>query len=248
MKSISPQLSVPDDRVESEVRSANQQVNRGASLNHYYEGYTRPDNLLMLPGSFQSKVVRRFVVLVPTESFSTVDYSYEIGRYILPDTSLMFMARVTKLDQELIVRRELILLEIMFRSRHPKVQSRLVTNLAWKDALKEIWQEGDLIICLEDHKVQHFLVWSISLGKKIFSELRVPVLLYQDIHVWGRTPFQKAARELAAWALVIGTILLFTMFLIQIDRSITGWMGRVFICLTVIVEGFLIWKINDIFN
>ena len=145
-------------------------------------------------------------------------------------------------------RRYLALLESIARSPLLHVQTRLVTGKPWLEVVQEIWRDGDLIICLDDHMAQQFLVWPVSLGRKIFTGLNVPVLILQDIHTWSRSPFQNFIHEISAWVSFTGTIFLFALLQIQIDHFVGGWLGRVVLCLTVIVEFFLIWKINQLFN
>ncbi len=248
MKSIISRLPAQTDLIESNIKPDDLGIKQEMFPSRYYDKFIRPGNLLMLPEAFQATAVKRFIILVPAESFPTSNLSFNIGRYTLPGMSLLFLAMVTDPDQELTIHRQLAFLVNTARSPILQVGSRLVTNGTWIEAVKEVWREGDLIICLEDHKVRQYLVQSIGLGRKIFATLHVPILILQDIHILSQSSFQNAVREVVSWLLFILTILFFTLLQIQIDQANTGWQGNVLLCLTLIMEYYVIWKINAFFN
>ena len=246
MKSIISQSSLQADSFAINARPFDDlRINQEVVASPFYEQFKRPGAQCLLPKAFQAKAVHRFVILVPNGSFSISNLSFTIGQFTLPGTSLLFVAKPTEPDQELTICRQLALLVNMADFPGLQVRSRVIKNGSWQEAVKEIWREGDLIICLEDHKVRQNLLGSIPLGREIFSTQQVPVLILQDIHILGQSAFQKVVREIVTWALFLGIILLFSMLQIQIDHANSGWQWSVLECMTVIVEIYVIWKINE---
>lgn len=248
MKSINIPLSVP---VDPRIDDATSEDHSGERTNYpyaEYEKFRRPGTLLLLPEKKPTSAVKRYVILVPVESFPVADFLFQVYQYTPPGMTLLFVMRFSDPDQEMVARRQLILMENMARSPRLQVHSLIVFKEPWIKIIKGIRREGDLLICLEDHQDQQFLVRRIPLGRKIFLTFQVPVLIHRGIHLWERSPFQKTIREIAAWFSFIVTIGLFTVLQVKVDQSLTGWLGRLFLCLTLVVEFFLIWKINTFFE
>ncbi|MBN1665495.1 MAG: hypothetical protein JW862_00335 [Anaerolineales bacterium] len=248
MKTNHIPLSVLADHPAVGARADDQEVE---GLDYSYTDYgtfRRPFTQLLLPENKPVAAVKRFIILVPAESFSVSDFLFQVNQYTPPGMTLLFVTSVTDPDQEMVARRQMILMENIIRSPSLQVHSRIVYNQSWSKAIKEIWREGDLIICLEDHQDWQFLFTMTSLGRKIFSAFHVPVLIHQGIHLWERPPYLKTLREIAAWFSFIATISLFSFLQITVNQSLADWPGRLFLCLTLIVEFFLIWKINEFFN
>jgi hypothetical protein len=55
-------------------------------------------------------------------------------------------------------------------------------------------------------------------------------------------------RDIMASVSFLVAILLFTLLEIKIDQALDGWAGRIVLILTVLVEFFFIWKINEFFG
>ncbi|MEM5773456.1 MAG: hypothetical protein AAGU05_00535 [Anaerolineaceae bacterium] len=213
-----------------------------------FERFRRPGTQLLLPANMTAAGVKRFVILMPAESFSVVDFMFRVNQYTPPGMALLFVTRVANPDQEMVARHQLILVENMIRSPLIQVQSQIAVHQPWMKIIKEIWREGDLIICLEAHQDPRFLFQMTSLGRKIFSAYQFPVLLHQGIPLWDRPAHQKTLREILAWLLFLGTIGLFSYLQVQVDQSIHDWVGQLLLCITLVVEFFLILKINEFFN
>jgi hypothetical protein len=206
--------------------------------------FALPNTVFLLPKSFQFSAINRLLILVPPESFSTAQLSSMISRYTLTGTSILFVSLATNPDQLFLAQHHLTLLENSARSPFFEVGSQLFTNGTWLQIVKEIFREGDLILCLQDHKYHKPFSRSVPLGEKISQEFNLPVLIQQDVEIWSQNSSERAAHGVVSLILTLVVILLFTGLQIQINQSIIGWIGWVLFWLVLIVEFVLILILN----
>lgn len=248
MKSMSLPLSVPVEHADSAIRPEEQPAAQEDIPYETYEKYQQTDTLFLLPEEYQVSPFKRFLILLPNENFSAPDLFLALSRYTAPGISLLFVTRVTDPEIEPSVRRQVLILENMAHSSRLQSQSYCISEGSWSHVIQEMWRVGDLVICLEDHKVPSLLIGSTSIGRKIAAQLNVPVLIHRGIHTWEPAPFQKTIRDIMASVSFLVAILMFTLLEIKIDQALDGWAGRIVLILTVLVEFFFIWKINEFFG
>ncbi len=126
MKSISIPLAAPAKPLEGDARAEDQHVEGEKYSFADYSQFHYPGTQLFLPEKKSLAVVKRFVILVPSESFSVADFLFQIHQYTPPGMTLLFITRVANLDEEMTARRQLILMENIARSPRIQVQSRIV--------------------------------------------------------------------------------------------------------------------------
>jgi hypothetical protein len=64
----------------------------------------------------------------------------------------------------------------------------------------------------------------------------------------SQTPTKKKRREVVTWVVFILLISFFTFFQFQIYQYSSAWIGKIFLSISVIVEFYLIWIINNYFG
>ncbi|PKO16084.1 MAG: hypothetical protein CVU39_08630 [Chloroflexi bacterium HGW-Chloroflexi-10] len=221
---------------------------KGEIRSQIFDRFNQPNSYLLLPEISDSVAIKRLIVLVPAASFSASEFSSKLRLFLLENSTILFISIITDQEQELLARRQLLFLEQMSRSSKIKVHTKLVPQESWVKEIECITQPGDLILCSENHFERQSIRNPVSVGREISSKLHLPVLVLQNIDFIRQTPTKKKGRELIAWIVFFLVISFFTFFQFQIYQYITGWIGTMFFSVTVIIEFYLIWKINKIFS
>ena len=247
MMKISPENSfTTTGSIATQAAGGPVSISRPSSPADDLINFDQPGVIPLFPESDTLSSIRRLVVLVPPDPFPVLELCKKIDRYTRPDMTILFVAQVNDFDQEVTAGRQIALLENLVWSPKLEIRSLLLRHTNWISAIKDTWCEGDLIFCLEDHKVQHLLFHSVSLGRKISTDLCVPVLLDQEIPVQSQSAWRKTVREFSAWASFAAIVALFSFLQIQTDRAVSGWLDPVLLLLSMIVEVGLIWTVNAV--
>ena len=215
---------------------------------HILDRFTQPNSYLLLPGTSDLVEIKRLIIIVPAAPFPASEFSSNLGLFLLENSTLLLISIVADQEQALLARRQLLFLEKMSRSSKIQVQTKLIPQESWMKEIEDITQPGDLILCLEKHLERQSFRKFVSVGREISGKLHLPVVMLQNIESISQTPIKKKERELAAWVIFILLISFFTFFQFQIDQNSTGGIKNLFLSISLVIELYLIWRLNKYFS
>ena len=208
-------------------------------------GLGTPGDYLLVPENRSYPVTRRLVVLVPASSFDVARLGVTIGKIALPGKlSILFLALASDPELDSSIQRRLSTLAWLAKDRQVETSARLVYRENWIQALKEILREGDLVVCLGDRRTPAPFFPGKALAPRLVAVLRIPVYVLTGIYVDQGIGKRGRWRNLLIWVSAIAVLILFGVFQVFIERNLGGFMSTLAISLSVILEVFIIFKLN----
>ena len=209
-------------------------------LNRFQEDH------LVLPAGLPLEPIRRLLVLIPENDFDENKLSQSIWNLAAPGALAVSIVALSSLPSaENFLRRRLATIATNTRDSSVRVSTKILPGNNWIQAVKDILQPGDLVICLENHVIINWGVIRRPVGIEISSSLNIPVYMITGFRL-GPTVYRSWVKEAATWLVAFGIIGLFTWLQILIDQAIQGWQSDLILIITVIFEALLIWKLHEI--
>lgn len=197
-----------------------------------------PDLLLLPP-------IRRLVVLVPAGEID----EYALARRIwqlasCSELDVLYLALSPNADQVFYQRRRLISLAAQSAYPHIRTDISVCSEKNWSKALRQTIKSGDLLVCLaEDHTPG--ILQRKAVGERLAASLGVPVYEFGDLQVKPAPPSQFWIKNVLGWGVSIALIAVFFWVQLGIDRSSDRPQSIILASLSVMVEVYLLWKINE---
>jgi hypothetical protein len=204
-----------------------------------YQLSVTPDALTLVEGQ-PLPAASRLLVLVPGPATS-IELANRIWSLAATkkEVEVLFMGAAWENNDLYTMRRLLATLAAATRDQQVRVETRLATGKNWLQAIRAVWQPGDLIIC---HREQAITAWGfqrLPLAEAIAVTFQTPVYVLTG-HYPERPPAQPP------WRVTTGRLLRFLLpFLIIagsfglqlfIGKSFTNWLYDVLMILSVAVE------------
>jgi hypothetical protein len=198
-----------------------------------------PDDLLMAP-------IRRLVVLIPPGEIDERSLARRV--YQLASSSqnnVIYLAMDPENEQYPFQRRQLASLASLTTGKDVYTEVKLCGEKTWFQALDKILVPGDLLVCLADHPVYDYFILRRKLGERLAGHVTVPVYLLNGLKV-GRAPHtQQAIKEIEAWIAFFVLLVSFFALQVGIQRSTDKPATTILLCISVLVEVYFLWKINE---
>ena len=224
-----------------------------APLHVLFPGYGREvhnryqEDRLVLPEGFTLAPIQRLVTLVPENDFDENKLSQRIWNLAALGTlSVSFVALYSVKVAEHFLRRRLATIAANTRDRSVRVNTKFVPGNNWIQAVKDILQPGDLVVCLEHHKITNWGVVRRPIDLVISSSLNIPVYIITGIRLDPTSFVVSWVKEVAVWLVAIGIMGIFAWLQILIVQTIQGSESNILLMITVIFELLLIWKLHEI--
>ena len=203
-------------------------------------------DVFLIPDNLPATPIQRLVVLIPPgdideQSVARRAYQLASGSH----NNVLYLALDPRGEQAPFRRRQLASIASLTTGKEVNAEVRLCLEKTWFHALEKILAPGDLLVCLADHLIYDYFFLRRKLGERLADHVSVPVYLANGLNV-GRTPeTQQVAREMVAWTAFFILLVAFSVLQVNIQRSTEKPVSTIMLCLSVLVEIYSLWKINE---
>lgn len=209
------------------------------------EAALRKDTIL-IPDRIPVTPTRRLVVLVPP---GEVDERTLVRRIwqLAANSSLSVLYLAIEPDDLYLASQRRRLSGMASLTSSPEVRARASVSpeKSWPRALESTLHPGDLLVCLAGHTIRGHFVRRRKLGEILVERVAVPVYLIGDLKI-GLSPMQQQRiKSIQAWTASFTLIVAFFGLQVELNRSISGTMSTFLLCLSVLAELYILWKINQ---
>lgn len=171
--------------------------------------------------------VRRLVVLVPDQGADGVDLARQIWALAEPcELPVLFLCALKGGDaREAAARLRLATLAAQVRDDHIAVNTIVMSNRSWVVAVRQQWQDGDLVLCCADQTVPTVYGGRQLLCHVLESALGIPVFVLAGLYTEAPAapgPWNDRLARYVHWALLAALVIAFSVAEVQADQSIIG--------------------------
>jgi hypothetical protein len=192
----------------------------------------------------------RLVVLIPNGEFNDQEFSLKIGKLGQQSRrNILFLGLASYPAQDSLLRRRMANLSAYTCSAAKESSYRLIYRADWLEALREVLQADDQVVCLEDHFIPGRFFRSVRLAQQIKGSLDTPVCMVKGIPI--QTDRQQKwwrLREILAWISLLLTILLFLFIQIRLTQAYPGMLGTILGAISVVMEFGAVLFLNTLFD
>lgn len=188
---------------------------------------------------------RRLIVLVPIEDVDAFHLSRRVWQ-LAACSGLSVLYLALPLDEHPAVSLHRRLAELAALTSDKSVQARWMVGGAksWRQALENVLQPGDLLVCLAGQRSAGWINRHLLLGEQMAKLLSLPVYLLGDVPLAVKQP-PEWKKELLGWVTSIALIAGFFVLQVNIDRTALRPVSTLILCLSVVVEIYLLGKVNE---
>jgi hypothetical protein len=204
------------------------------------------EDFMILPVRPPVTPTRRLVVLVPGGELK----EDELGRKIWllaskASLEILYVALSPDLEFAALLKRRLITLAASTTYANVRANTKILNSNNWAKVLEEVVRPGDLLVSIARHQAPYRFIGRKSLGEVVSTSFNLPVYMLGGMQV-GQLPLQSnMVKSFVGWSLSIATIIAFGVFQIGFGGTTSDPEKTILLCLSLIIEGFLIWKINE---
>ena len=203
-------------------------------------------DVILIPDDLPMAPIRRLVVLIPPGEVDERSLARRV--YHLASSShnnVIYLAIDPESEISPLQRRQLASLASLTTGKDVYIEVKLCAEKTWFQALDKILGPGDLLVCLADHPVYDYFILRRKLGERLAGHVTVPVYLLNGVKV-GRAPHtQQAIKEIEAWIAFFVILVSFFVLQVGIQRSTDKPAATILLCISVLVEVYFLWKINE---
>jgi hypothetical protein len=198
-----------------------------------------PDDLLIAP-------IRRLVILIPSGEIDERSLARRVYRLASAShNNVLYLAMDPENERSPFQRRQLASLASLTSGKDLYIEAKLCVEKTWFQALDKILSPGDLLVCLAEHPIFDYFFLRRRLGERLAGHVSVPVYLLNGLKV-GRSPHtQQTIIEIEAWFAFLVLIVSFFVLQVGIQRSTNNPATTYLLCMTVLLEVYFLWKINE---
>ncbi len=188
---------------------------------------------------------RRLVVLVPDDDLDEACLARRVWQ-LAACSCLRVLYLALPPDQPGAVSPQRRMAELAALTSDRSVQAQGVASEAsnWRQALENILQPGDLLVCLAGQPAVGRVKRHLLLGVQIAETFARPVYLLGNVPLALKQP-SSHTREILGWVISIALIAGFFVLQINIDRTALRSVSTLFLCLSVVAEIYLLGKVNE---
>jgi len=188
----------------------------------------------------------RLVILVPGQGLEALALAQWLASPVsLHRPSILFLSVVQSLNEEPCARLQLSDLIALTSGFLVKIESELILEKNWVDAVCEVWQPGDLVICYAGQTISIPGGTRYPLGVALSNRLDAPVFALTGLY---REPLRRPrtrATEVAWWGVALALVAAFGVLQAWISQHVMGWANQILLILSVLAEVGLLWIWNQ---
>jgi hypothetical protein len=203
-------------------------------------------DVILIPDDLPVTPILRLVVLIPPGDIDEHSVTRRVYQLASGSRSnVLYLAMAPQDDQAPFQRRQLASLASLTTGKDVYAEIKLCTEKTWLQALKKILTPGDLLVCLADHPVFDYFFLRRKLGERLARHVTVPVYLVNGLKVGRAHHTQQVVKEIEAWTAFLVLLVSFSVLQVGIQRSTDKMVTTIMLCLSVLVEIYFLWKINE---
>jgi len=200
---------------------------------------------LLVPDQLPPVPTRRLIVLVPAGEIDEHALARRVWQLAAcSGLSVLYLALSPDADQVSYQCRRLVNLAALTTYPRVRADTNVHTEKNWSKVLRRTLQPGDLLVCLAEDRTPGFFQRQ-ALAKWLAMELSVTVYQLGDLQVKPALPSHNWIKDVLAWVTSITLIASFFWLQVGIDRSSAGSQATILLYLSVLIELFSLWKINE---
>jgi hypothetical protein len=204
------------------------------------------DDILIIPDNIPLTPTRRLVVVTPAGEVNENKLARRVWQLAAgSNLDVLYVGQASDDLQITLQRRRLV--GLTSKTTNGKVHARLkiTTEKNWQKTFTAICEPGDILVFLENHRTRSRILRRKPLGEALAISAPVPVYLMSGLKV-GQSPYVRHQEiEILAWIVMLMMLMAFTALQIAIDRSTSGAISTLLLCMSVLFEIYLLWKINE---
>jgi len=108
--------------------------------------------------------------------------------------------------------------------------------LTWVKGVKEIWQEGDMLVSLSGQTIKQGLRKRAPLENVLVSSLKVEIVLLKGIFQETTAQNERKMHPTLYWLGILTIIGLFARFEVAITQVANNWVGQLLFIFILLVE------------
>ncbi len=202
-------------------------------------------DVLLVPDQFPPVPTRRLIVLVPTGDIDEHALARRVWQVATcSGLGVLYLALSPYPDQVSYQRRRLASLAALTAYPNVHADTRVHSDTKWSQALRHSLKPGDLLICLAKDRTWGFFRRQ-ALGEQLAADLGVHVYEFGDLQVKLSPPSQYWKKNVLAWIASITLMAAFFWLQVGIERASDSPRSTILLCLSVLVELYGLWKINE---
>lgn len=195
------------------------------------------------PSHAPLRSTRRIVVLVPDGSLDEIALARRVWQLASSASlNVLFLGLSPDLERAAPVRRRLALLASAVQQDDVNARMSVVVGSNWRQAVGDLLQAGDLLVCLAGHNVPYYGIGRRKLGDSLAATFQAPVYLLGGIPIGNSPAFRQRVQTLGAWSLSIVILVAFAGLQIWLSQNINPRLSPILISLSIIVEGITLFK------
>lgn len=201
---------------------------------------------ILVPDRIPPVPTRRLVVFVPNGEMDDKALARRVW-LLAGDSGLnvLYLALTPSDPWDANHRRRLTDLALMTSGNDVRAQAIVSKHQNWLSAFAEIQRPGDLAVCQEGHWVAEHILWRRPLGELLVESAELPVYSMSGMKIGPALHQQQRSKEIQGWMASIVLIAAFFGLQVAIDKSSSGMASTFMLCLSIFVEFYLLWKINE---
>lgn len=203
-------------------------------------------DVLLVPDQLPLVPTRRMVVLVPPGEIDENRLTRRIWQLAVSSgLQVCYLALAPKDEHAATQRRRLIGLAAGTKDKEIHAQINLSAEKSWPQALGNTLQPGDLLVCLAGHQVTGPFFRRQALGELLAGTMNVPVYLLGGLKAGPSPQLQSLVTETLAWTASLSLMAAFFALQVGIERTAVRPISTIMLILSVLVELYFLWKINE---
>ena len=205
------------------------------------------DQELLSPAGLADRGIfpMRLVILVPGQGLEVLALAQWIATSVSPiQPGVLLLSVAQNWDEEPCTRLHLSDLIALTRKLPIRVESELIMGQQWTDAVCEVWQPGDLVVCHAGQTISTPGAARYSLGVALSNWLDAPVLVLTGLYREPLPSSRPYVMEVTWWGVALAMLAAFGALQIWITQHVMGWANQILLILSVLAEVGLIWIWN----
>jgi hypothetical protein len=202
-------------------------------------------DILVVPDQVLPFPAQRLIVLIPAGEIDEQALARRVWQLAsCCGLSVLYLALSPDQDQVSYQRRRLAHMAAMTAYPHVQADTKVHLYKNWSEALRHFLKPGDLLVCLaDDHP--HVFFRRKPLAQQLSANLGVPIYQLGGLQVKPSPLDQYRIKNIFAWIASIALISAFFWLQVGIDRASGNPQSTILLCMSILVELYGLWKINE---
>ncbi|NMB67934.1 MAG: hypothetical protein GYA20_04160 [Chloroflexi bacterium] len=180
---------------------------------------------------------KRLIVLLPESLAGSTDLAHQINWMAsLQPFNVLYLPMVEEDSNPLVVSRRMTTMVAATIGEPMHVSSRAIARKGWLDSLREIYQPGDLLVCMAEQSVKTGFMHAVSMQDYLQDVLQIPCRTVNGYYHPEHDRIRQWLLTAVFWLVALAILIVFSLLEINIDQSLHGSMRIVVLILAVSLE------------